>query len=216
MKTIVYKREEVSERLAILLELKSDLGYNVAEFTEALGYKSNLVLKTLKKELPVTDEMYRRATGLLELSKVQDIKGREWDIITRTNLITAIGRKISLEELSKKLGEDKKYISNYVASGKLVGDELYIKLLDIYKEVLEAEEKEREEKRRARIFNIYEVLEELIEEVNKMELLEDNDSIEDYYSKLNSKKRIIKRLKELEAKGVKEVTPNGVGYMAVR
>lgn len=210
---LTYKREEISERLAVLIELKNTIGYSVAELTEALGYKGDLVYKALKNELPVSDEMHNRANGLLELSKTQQVRGREWELISRINIITAIGKKISLEKLSERLGEDKKYISNYIASGRLIGDELYKQLLEVYKEVLEAEEQEREEKKLARIFKISDVIEELIEEVNRLELLE---NIEDYYSEINSKKRAIKRLKELEAKGIKEVTPNGSGYQAIR
>ena len=210
---LTYKREEISERLAVLIELKNTIGYSVAELTEALGYKGDLVYKALKNELPVSDEKQNRANGLLELSKTQQVRGREWELISRINIITAIGKKISLEKLSERLGEDKKYISNYIASGRLIGDELYKQLLEVYKEVLEAEEQEREEKKLARIFKISDVIEELIEEVNRLELLE---NIEDYYSEINSKKRAIKRLKELEAKGIKEVTPNGSGYQAIR
>lgn len=213
---LTYKREEISNRLTVLIELKNTIGYSVAELTEALGYKGDLVYKALKNKLPVSDEMYNRAYGLLELSKTQQIRGREWELISRINIITAIGKKISLERLSERLGEDKKYISNYLASGRLIGDELYKQLSDIYRDILEAEDKEREEKRLARIFKISDVIDELIEEVNRLELLENIEEIEDYYSEINSKKRAIKRLKELEAKGVKEVTPNGIGYMAVR
>lgn len=189
------------------------MGYSVAELTEALGYKGDLVYKALKNELPVSDEMYRRARGLLELSEIQDIKGIEWEIIKRDNILVDNKKRISLENLSESLGKDKKYISNYLASGRLIGDELYKNLLEIYTEVLEAEEQEREEKRLARIFKISDVIDELTEEVNRLELSGD---IEDYYSEINSKKRAIKRLKELEAKGIKEVTPNGSGYQAIR
>ena len=156
---LTYKREEISERLAVLIELKNTIGYSVAELTEALGYKGDLVYKALKNELPVSDEMHNRANGLLELSKTQQVRGREWELISRINIITAIGKKISLEKLSERLGEDKKYISNYIASGRLIGDELYKQLLEVYKEVLEAEEQEREEKKLARIFKISDVIE---------------------------------------------------------
>ena len=213
---LTYKRGEVSERLIVLIELKNTIGYSVTELTEALGYKGDLVYKALKNELPVSDEMHNRANGLLELSKTQRVRGREWELISRINIITAIGKKISLEKLSERLGEDKKYISNYIASGRLIGDELYKQLLDIYRDILETEELEKKEKRISRIFKISDVIDELIEEVNRLELLENIEEIEDYYSEINSKKRAIKRLKELEEKGVKEVTPNGIGYMAVR
>lgn len=213
---LTYKREEISNRLAVLIELKNTMGYSVAELTEALGYKGDLVYKALKNELPVSDEMYRRARGLLELSEIQDIKGIEWEIIKRDNILVDNRKRISLENLSESLGKDKKYISNYLASGRLIGDELYKQLSDIYRDILEAEDKEREEKRLARIFKISDVIEELIEEVNRLELLENIEDIEDYYIKVNSKKRAIKRLKELEDKGIKEVTPNGSGYQAIR
>lgn len=55
-----------------------------------------------------------------------------------------------------------------------------------------------------------------MEDINRLELSEDIEATEDYYSEVNSKKRTIKRLKELQAGGIKEVTPNGTGYMAIR
>ena len=71
--TLTYKRGQISERLAVLIELKNTIGYSMAEFTEALGYRSNLVYKALKNEIPVTDEMYNRARALLTLNKLQPV-----------------------------------------------------------------------------------------------------------------------------------------------
>lgn len=218
-KTITYKREEISEGLAILIELKNNLGYSVKELTNAIGYRGDVVYKALKREYPVCYEMYIRAKGLLELSKSQAIKGREMEIISRINLLERIGKKVSYEKLSEMLGEDKKYISNYISSGKLIGDELYKKLLETYEDILEAEELIREQKRLAKTFKISDVIDELIEEINRLELNEDKidiNEIDDYYSKLNCKKRLIKKLKQLENNGIEEVTKHGLGYVAIR
>lgn len=40
---LTYKRGEISERLAVLIELKNTLGYSVAELTEALGFRGDTV-----------------------------------------------------------------------------------------------------------------------------------------------------------------------------
>ena len=215
-KTITYKREEISERLAVLIELKNTIGYSVAELTEALGYRSNLVYKVLKQELPVSDEMYNRARALLELNKLQPVKGRELELRERVFTALEIQKITGVEGLAKIIGVPTKYIENINTGKKLIGDHLYKDLLSILEDLRDQQEQEREQKRLARIFKISEVIEELQEEINRLELSGDIEAIGDYYSEINNKKRTIRRLRELEAKGVKEVTPNGSGYMAIR
>lgn len=215
-KTITYKREEISERLAVLIELKNTIGYSVAELTEALGYRSNLVYKALKQELPISDEMYNRARSLLTLNKLQPVKGRELELRERVFTALEIQKITGVEGLAKIIGVPTKYIENINTGKKLIGDHLYRDLVLILKDIKHQQEQEREQKRLARIFKISEVIEELQEEINRLELSGDIEAIGDYYSEINNKKRIIKRLRELEAKGVKEVTPNGSGYMAIR
>ncbi|MFR1823021.1 MAG: hypothetical protein ACLSXJ_06600 [Clostridium saudiense] len=214
--TLTYKRGQISERLAVLIELKNTIGYSMAEFTEALGYRSNLVYKALKNEIPVTDEMYNRARALLTLNKLQPVKGREQEFRDRVFIVLEIQKATGLEGLAKRLGVPNKYVENINNGKKLIGDYLHRYLLKILAEVKCQQEKEREEKRLARIFKISDVIEELTESVNRLEISEDIEVTEDYYSEVNSKKRAIKRLKELQAGGIKEVTPNGTGYMAIR
>lgn len=215
-KTIVYKRGEISERLAVLIELKNTIGYSIAEFTEALGYRSNLVYKALKNELPVTDEMYNRARALLTLNKLQPVKGREQEFRDRVFIALEIQKATGVEGLAKIIKVPTKYIENINTGKKLIGDHLYKDLLSILADLRDQQEKEREQKRLARIFEISDVIDEIQEEINRMEISGDIEATEDYYREINNKKRAIKRLRELEAKGVKEVTPNGSGYMVVR
>lgn len=215
-KIIIYKRDQISERLAVLIELKNTIGYSVAELTEALGYKSNLVYRALKQELPISDEMYNRARALLTLNKLQPVRGREQEFRDRVFIALEVQKITGVGGLAKTIGVPTKYIENINTGKKLIGDHLYRDLVLILKDIKHQQEQEREQKRLARIFKISEVIEELQEEINRLELLEDVESLEDYYSEINNKKRSIKRLRELEAGGVKEVTPNGSGYMAVR
>lgn len=215
-KIIIYKRDQIGERLAVLIELKNTIGYNVAELTEALGYRSNLVYRALKQELPISDEMYNRARALLTLNKLQPVRGREQEFRDRVFIALDIQKITGVEGLAKRIGVPTKYIENINTGKKLIGDHLYRDLVLILKDIKHQQEQEREQKRLARIFKISEVIEELQEEINRLELLEDVESLEDYYSEINNKKRTIKRLRELEAGGVKEVTPNGSGYMAIR
>lgn len=215
-KTITYKREEISERLAVLIELKNTIGYSVAELTEALGYRSNLVYKALKQELPVSDEMYNRARALLTLNKLQPVKGREQEFRDRVFIALEIQKITGVEGLAKIIGVPTKYIENINTGKKLIGDHLYKDLLSILSDLRDQQEQEREQKRLARIFKISDVIDELTEEINRLELSGDIEAIGDYYSEINNKKRTIKRLRELEAKGVKEVTPHGSGYTAIR
>lgn len=210
---LTYKREEISERLSVLIELKNTLDYSVVELTEALGFRGDIVYKSLKSELPVTDEMYNRARALLELNKLQTVKGREQELRDRVFIAIEIQKTTGVDGLAKMIGLPKGYIENINIGKKLIGDHLFKDLVSILNNIRDKQEQKREEKRIARIFKISDVIDELIEEVNRLELLE---NIEDYYSEINSKKRAIKRLKELEDKGVKEVTPNGIGYMALR
>lgn len=214
--TITYKREEISERLAVLIELKNTVGYSVAELTEALGYRSNLVYKALKNELPVSDEMYYRARALLTLNKLQPVKGREQEIKDRVLIALEIQKITGAEGLAKIIGVPTKYIENINTGKKLIGDHLYKDLLSILDDLRDQQEQEREQKRLARIFKISDVIEELQEDINRLELSGDIEETEEYYSELLNKKRTIKRLIELEAKGVKEVTPHGSRYTAVR
>ncbi|MCR1952017.1 hypothetical protein NSA50_13285 [Clostridium sp. DSM 100503] len=213
---LTYKREEIGERLAVLIELKNTIGYSVVELTGVLGYKGDLVYKALKNELPVSDEMYNRARALITLNKLQPVKGREQEFKDRVLIALEIEKIIGAEGLAKRLGVPTKYIENINNGKKLIGDHLHIYLLKILEEVKHQQEQEREERRLARIFKISDVIEELVEDINRLELSEDIEDIEDYYSKINNKKRTIKRLRELEAKGIKEVTPNGSGYQAIR
>lgn len=215
-KIIIYKRDQISERLAVLIELKNTIGYSVAELTEALGYKSNLVYKALKQESPISDEMYNRARALLTLNKLQPVRDREQEFRNRVFIALEIQKATGVEGLANRLGVPTKYIENVNTGKKLIGDKLYKTLKSILAELRDQQEQERERKRLARIFEISDVIDELTEEINRLELSGDIEAIEDYYSEINNKKRTIKRLRELEAKGVKEVTLNGLGYMVIR
>ena len=214
--TLTYKKGEISERLVTLIELKNTLGYRVSELTEALGFRGNTVCKALKSEIPVSDEMYNRARALLELNKLQPVKGKEQELRDRVFIALEIQKTTGVDGVTKMIGVPKGYIENINSGKKLIGDHLFKDLVSILNNIRDQQEQEREEKRRARIFKISDVIEELIEKVNRLELSGDIEVTEDYYSELNSKKTAIKRLKELEAKGVKEVMPNGTGYMAIR
>lgn len=210
---LTYKRGEISERLAVLIELKNTLGYSVVELTEALGFRGDTVYKALKNELPVSDEMYNRARALLTLNKLQPVKGKEQELRDRVFIALEVQKTTGVDGVAKMIGVPKGYIENINTGKKLIGDHLFKDLVSILNNIRDQQEQEREEKRLARIFKISDVIEELIEEVNRLKLL---GNTEDYYSEINSKKRAVKRLKALEAKGIKEVTPNASGYMVVR
>lgn len=215
MKTITYKREEISDRLALLIYFKNTMGYSVEELTEALGYKGNTIYKVLKRELPATDEIYNRTMALLNLNKIQEIRGREQEFRERVRIALDVQKITGVEGLAKLLGVTKDYMENVNAGKNLIGDKLFNELLSVLDTIKLQQELEREEKRRAKIFKISDVIEGLAEDINRLELSADIEENEDYYSEINSKKRAIKRLRDMEASGVKEVTPNGGGYTIV-
>lgn len=213
---ITYKKEELGVRLETIIELKNNLGYDLRGLTEALGYTdTEIIRKVLLKELPIIDDMYLRARALLELNRIQPVKGREAELRSRINLLNRLTKKITAEGVAKRINKPVKYVTNFNTTGKLIGDQLYKKLFDILAEIEELEAQERERKRLARIYPIEEIIEDMEREVEELEPQNKAQETEEELEHRMRKKRLLNRLKRLQIDGVKEVTPHSSGYRAV-